>query len=114
MANESEPKRTPISKLRRSILQRNHLAPAPATKALVNPATLPSVLHKTPTMKMLEYKYHIHLEDFIFSGSLNDVAKQFATDNIDRSTISKWRKQFREQKHKQQEQKFFQQFEEEK
>lgn len=111
MPNDPESKRTPISKLRRSILQRNHLAPAPATKALVNPATLPSVLHKTPTMKMLEYKYHIHLEDFIFSGSLNDVAKQFATDNIDRSTISKWRKQFREQKRKLQDKKFFEQFE---
>ncbi len=91
MSNESESSRTPIRKLRKSILQRHHLAPAPATKALVNPATLPSSLHKTPTQKMLEYKYHILLEDFIMSGSLNEVAKHFASDNIDRATISRWR-----------------------
>jgi len=104
--------RTPLSKLRRSILQRHHLAPAPASKQLVNPATLPSPYHKTPTMKMLEYKYHILLEDFIFQGSLNEVAKHFATDNIDRATISKWRKLFREQRRQQADKKFFAQFEE--
>jgi hypothetical protein len=106
-----ESEHTPISKLRRSILQRHHLAPEPATKKLVDPATLPSKIHKTPTMKMLEYKYHIRLEDTIFSGSLNDVAKQFSTDGIDRATISKWRKQFREERRQQQDKKFFSQFE---
>jgi hypothetical protein len=108
MATDSN--NTPIRKLRRSILQRSGLAPEPSTKKLVNPASLPSTLHKTPTMKMLEYKYHIQLEDFITHGSLSDIAKAFVTDNIDRATISKWRKQFREQRKKQAEQKFFDQF----
>jgi hypothetical protein len=106
----TESERTPIRKLRRKILERHRLAPEPATKKLVNPATLPSVFKKTPTMKMLEYKYHILLEDFIFQGSLNDAAKTFASDNIDRATISKWRKLFREQKRQQVEAKFFEQF----
>ena len=92
-----------ISKLRRSILQRHKLAPMPQTKQLVNPASLPSSLHKTVTQKMLEYKYSIQLEDFIFHGSLNDICALFKDDGIDRSTISKWRKDFKQQKLRQKE-----------
>jgi uncharacterized membrane protein len=102
--------KVPIRKLRRSILQRHKLSPEPATKKLVNPATLHSPYHKTPTQKMLEYKYSILLEDFIFHGSLNDVTKHFVSDGIDRATISKWRKSFKEQRKAIQDRKFFEQF----
>jgi len=116
--NTDSTPRTPLAKLRRNMLQRHKLSPAPQTKQLVNPATLPDKFHKTPTQKMLEYKYHIHLEDYIFHGSLTEAAAIFSSDGIDRSTISKWRKNFREQQRKQEElkkqeadAKFFGQFE---
>ena len=104
--------RTPISKLRRQILHRHGLAPEPRTKRLINPAEMPSTLRKTPTQKMLEYKYRIQLEDFISHGSLSDVARFFSSDNINRATISKWRKNFREQRKAIEEAKFFAQFKE--
>lgn len=100
---------TPIRKLRRQLLNRHHLAPAPATKALVNPATLPSKYHKTPTQLMLEYKYHILLEDLLSHGSLNDICTSLGNE-VDRATISKWRKGFKEQRKKQEEAKFWSQF----
>jgi hypothetical protein len=108
--SNSDNKPIRISRIRRQLLQRHQLAPMPVTKQLVDPATIPSPLRKTPTMRMLEYKYHIELEDFISHGSLNDIASKLKSDNIDRATISRWRKQFKEQRKAIAEAKFFNQF----
>ena len=63
------------------------------TKRLVPVHEYPDSFPKTPKMKMLEYKYHIKLEVLLFNGSLDDVVR-FLNDEIDRSTVSKWRKRF--------------------
>jgi len=88
--------RTPISKLRRQIFTRRGVKPARKTKKLQTIDEQPDVFSKTDKMKHIEYKYHIKLEVIIFDGSLADVAK-FLNYEVDKSTISKWRKRFRQQ-----------------
>jgi hypothetical protein len=44
-------------------------------------------------MKKLEYKYHIKLDVILFDGSLDEVVR-FLNDEVDRSTVSKWRKRY--------------------
>ena len=85
---------TRIGDLRRSILDRIGLVPLPKTKELVYPVHLPDLFHKTTKMKELEYKYNIKIEKVLFKGSLNDTVKILHYD-IDRSTVSKWRKYIR-------------------
>jgi len=57
----------------------------------------PDIFHKTSTMKLIEYKYHIKIENEIFLGSLMDVVRRFNYD-IDKSTVSKWRKYIKERR----------------
>jgi hypothetical protein len=85
--------RTPIAQLRRQILSGRGVKPAKRTKRLQTVDEQPDIFPKTPKMKMLEYKYHIKIEVILFDGSLTDVAK-FLNGEVERSTISKWRKKY--------------------
>ena len=81
----------PIAKLRRQILGNKGVKPAKRTKRLQTIDEQPDNFPKTAKMKMLEYKYHIKLEVILFDGSLADVVR-FLNREVERSTISKWRK----------------------
>lgn len=81
----------PIARLRRKILSDKGVVLKKHTKQLLTVDEQPDIFPKTPTMKMLEYKYHIKIELIIFKGSLSDVV-QLLHGDIDASTISKWRK----------------------
>lgn len=82
--------RTSLAKLRRDILKRKGISTEPRTKRLLTQAELPDLYPKTSKMKYIELKYHIHLEDVVFLGSLTDVCVYFKWE-VDRSTISRWR-----------------------
>ncbi len=86
-------KRTPISQLRNQVLNHRGVKPAKRTKRLLTVDEQPDSFPKTAKMKMLEYKYHIKLDVLLFNGSLDDVV-QFLNGEIDRSTVSKWRKRY--------------------
>ncbi|KKL12834.1 hypothetical protein LCGC14_2531810 [marine sediment metagenome] len=87
--------RTSLAKLRREILKRKGIATEPKTKRLLTQAELPDLYPKTSKMRYIELKYKIHLEDVIFLGSLTDVCGYFRWE-VDRSTISRWRKHIEE------------------
>ena len=88
--------KTPLTKLRKQILDRRGVKLAKHTKHPLTVDEQPDFFHKTPKMKMLEYKYHIKLETILFSGSLTDAVKMLNYE-VDKSTISKWRKYIRYQ-----------------
>ena len=44
-----------------------------------------------PKMKYIEAKYNVKIKTDIFIGSINDVCSRYGWE-IDRSTISRWRK----------------------
>lgn len=50
--------------------------------------------HKTPTMRWLEIKYDVRMEDVLTSGSLSIVASKLGNE-VDTSTISKWIKKLK-------------------
>lgn len=83
--------RTSSAELRRRILGAKGVKPAKHTKRMLTTDQQPDDYPKTAKMKMLEYKYHIKLESILFIGSLLDVQKMLHYD-VDRSTISRWRK----------------------
>ena len=85
---------TPTSKIRRKVLKRAGVLPAPYTKRMQTVDEQPDKFPKTDKMKVLELRYHLKLEDIIFKGSLTDVVKQFGNE-VERSTVSKWRKYIR-------------------
>jgi hypothetical protein len=89
---------TPIARIRRDIMKRQGLRPLPKTKQLVPVHEYPDTFPKTSKMKMLEYKYHIKLDVILFDGSLSEVAR-FLNNEVDRSTISKWRDIYRQYMH---------------
>lgn len=86
--------RTPITKLRKQILEARGVTPEPKTKRLLKPEELPDLYPKTPQMKLIELRYKVRLEQVIFKGSLLDICKQFNWE-IDKSTVSRWRKHIR-------------------
>lgn len=86
-------KRTPISKLRAQVLNQRGVKPAKRTKKLQTVDEQPDTWPKTDKMKALEYKYHIKLDSCLLNGSLSEVVK-FLNYEVDRSTISKWRKRY--------------------
>ena len=88
--------RTSTAELRRRILGTKGVKPAKHTKRMLTTDQQPDDFPKTLKMKMLEYKYHIKLESIIFQGSLLDVCKMLHYE-VDRSTISRWRKYITEQ-----------------
>lgn len=49
---------------------------------------------KTPKMLYIETKYNVKLKLDIYRGSINDVASRYNWE-VDRSTISRWRKVIR-------------------
>ncbi len=85
--------RTPTAKLRRQILNGRGVQPAKRTKKLQTVDEQPDSFPKTDRMKHLEYKYHIKLEVVLFDGSLDEVVR-FLNNEVDRSTISKWRARY--------------------
>ena len=86
---------TPVSKIRQQILDRHGVSTTAGTGELVSAGARPDTFPKTKFMKLLEYKYNIRIEDVLFSGSLSEVAKLLHNE-IDRSTLSKWRKRINE------------------
>lgn len=50
--------------------------------------------HKTPKMKYIEIKCGILLKNDIYLGSLNEVCSRYGWE-VDRSTVSRWRKVIR-------------------
>jgi len=97
--------RTPIAQLRRQVLKHRGVKPAKRTKHLQTVDEQPDSFPKTDRMKKLEYKYHIKLDVILFDGSLDDVVR-FLNNEVDRSTISKWRKRvgiYMDKKHMQEE-----------
>jgi hypothetical protein len=82
---------TPISHLRKRILQHSGKVPSPKTRKFVRPAELADSFPKTHSMKLLEYEHNTTIDKIIFKGSLNEVVN-FVHNRVDRSTISKWRK----------------------
>ena len=89
-------KRAPISKLRRQILTRQGVQPEPKTKRMLTVNEQPDLFHKTDKMKVLELRFHVKIENIIFKGSLLDVV-QFFKGEVDKTTVSKWRKSIQEQ-----------------
>jgi hypothetical protein len=74
-------------------MERKGVKPLKKSKRLIPVHEYPDSFPKTAKMKMLEYKYHIKLEVILFDGSLNEVV-QFLNGEVDRSTVSKWRKNY--------------------
>ncbi len=85
--------RTPIARLRRRILRDKGVVSEKKTKRLLTVDEQPDTFPKTYKMKMLEFKYRIKLEVILFDGSLQDVV-QFLNGEVDKSTVSKWRKRY--------------------
>ena len=83
--------RTPQSELKRNILNRKKQAFTPRQRKLVPVEEAPDIFPKTAKMKYLEFKYHCKIESVIFTGSLDD-AVVFFHNEVDRTTISRWRK----------------------
>lgn len=92
----ARPRTVSITGLRRKILRDSGRTMTKHTKHLIPISAAPDTFPKTPLMKTLEYKYNIKIEEEIFTGSLLDVVLRFNSD-IDRTTISKWRKYIKEQ-----------------
>lgn len=87
-------------KLRHQILKDRGLVP-PKPKKIKLPITQPEEwipaeeIHLLPKMKYIEAKYNVKIKIDIFIGSLNDVCMRYRWE-VDRSTISRWRKYMRQ------------------
>lgn len=84
-----------ISELRRRIIKQHGLTP-PKHPAYFLPDAEPydeSTVDfpKTDLMKYIEVEYNILLKLDIYRGSINDVCSRYGWE-VDRSTISRWRK----------------------
>ena len=84
-------------KLRHQILKERGLIP-PTPKRIKLPIIYPEQDITTmeefpmlPKMKYIEVKYKVKIKIDIFIGSINDVCSRYKWE-IDRSTISRWRK----------------------
>ena len=87
----TEEKKVPITKLRQRILNNRGIVFDKHTKTPVPLSDLPDEYPKTSKMKYFESKYSCKIERVILSGSLTD-AVLFFNFEVDRSTISRWRK----------------------
>ena len=88
------PERKPISHIHRQILDRAGVTHQKHTRKLIPIEDTPDIFPKTPKMKYLETKYKCKMEAVIFHWSLDEVVAQFHQE-VDRSTISRWRKYVR-------------------
>lgn len=85
-----------IVKLRHQIMKERGLVPPKPRKVklplLQQEEWIPSEeFPMLPKMKYIEAKYNVKVKTDIFIGSLNDVCQRYNWE-IDRSTISRWRK----------------------
>ena len=86
----------PTAKLRQSILKTHGLVPPkpkkvdPYAKPVEDITTMENI-PLLPKMKFIEAKYGVKVKEDVFIGSLNDVVRRYNW-NVDRSTISRWRK----------------------
>lgn len=88
------PDNTAIAELRRKIMkERGIVAVAPTTRKPMTQEQLDTRYPQTQSMKYIELKYGDRLENLIGTGTIDQVAKDL---DIDRSTVSKWRKLLRE------------------
>jgi hypothetical protein len=81
--------RTPSAKLKRQILQQRGIQLAKHTKKPMTFDELPSIIKRTPLMRLMELKFHDKLENIIFDGSIYKTAKKLRVNPV---TISKWRR----------------------
>ena len=85
-----------IIKLRHQIMKERGLIP-PKQKKIKLPLIQPDIdpfaeeIPLLPKMKYIEAKYNVKVKTDVFIGSLNDVCQRYHWD-VDRSTISRWRK----------------------
>lgn len=87
--------RTPLSELQRKILQGRGIGKmAPGTKKPILTDDMPDEYPKTPKMKYFESRFKCRIEKIIFKGSLSGAATFFKHE-VDRATISRWRKHIR-------------------
>ncbi len=79
-----------LSDLRKQILDSRKVTLPKHTRVSTTPPP-PDLYPTTTKMKYLAIKYHIELHFSIFTGSLDDAVQLFGYE-VDRSTISRWRK----------------------
>jgi len=82
------------AELRRRILRDRGLLPPQHRKPTDSPDLLPEEFPMTPRMKYIEVRYEVKVKIDIFKGSLNEVCQRYNWE-VDRSTISRWRKYIR-------------------
>lgn len=90
-----------IDRLRQQILKERGLIPPKPKKVKLPLPKIEEDLTTTenvpllPKMKYIEVKYGVKVRIDIFIGSINDVCSRYKWE-IDRSTISRWRKYMRQ------------------
>lgn len=90
----------PVARLRQQILKERGLIPPKPKKVklpIIQPEEDITTMENVPLLpKMLyiEAKYKVKVKIDIFIGSINDVCSRYGWE-IDRSTISRWRKYMR-------------------
>ncbi len=96
-----------LKDIRRSVLKQRNVQFKPRTKTLTTQDDMPAVYHKTRLMQYVELKYSKPIDTIIWEGTIDEVAAKY---DIDRSTVSKWRKQIEIEKEEHQQSKFFERF----
>ena len=85
-----KPRPPTTTELRQRILDGAGVRVEPGNKHLHVPADMPDTWHKPPKLKMLEYKYKVRIEDYLWRYSLSMIVKLLG-DDVDKSTVSRWR-----------------------
>ena len=80
--------------LKQKILKKRNVVLEPRTKNPISIDEMPTPFKKTIRMRFIELKHGIPIQELIAVGSIDDVA--YVID-VDRSTVSKWRKRIREE-----------------
>lgn len=96
-----------LHEIRRSVLKKRNIKLAPRTKKLVTQDEVVAVYHKTQLMKYVELKHSKPIDLIIWEGTLDEVANKYS---LDRSTVSKWRKQIEADKEEHKQAEFFERF----
>jgi hypothetical protein len=79
-----------ISSIKKKILrQRGIGSMSKGSRTPVSIADTPAVYHKTVTMKLMEIKYSLPIDQLIFEGTIYEAGKRL---RLAPSTISKWRR----------------------
>jgi len=79
--------------LKSRILKKRNVVLEPGTKNPISIDEMPTPFKKTIRMRFIELKFNIPIQELIAPGSIDDVAVHI---DVDRSTVSKWRKRIRE------------------